>query len=119
MFDNKNIPVSPEEIDEKEKQEIIDKLAKGIVRRGLTAPAIMFLESIKPINYIGSQVMVFFEPVILSIFTIKNYRKIALIFEERGAVERVLEAIEKFENENKKNKKNKDKKNKKHPKEAE
>jgi len=106
MFNyNSDVPVSPEEIDENEKQEIIDKLAKGIVNRGLTAPAIMFLESIKPMNYIGSQIMVFFEPVVLTIFTIKNYRKIALIFEERGSIERVLESIEKFENEKKENKK--------------
>ncbi len=30
--------------------ELIDKLAKGIVQRQLTVPAIIFLESIKPLS---------------------------------------------------------------------
>jgi len=108
MFDYKNTPVSPDEINEKEKNDIIKKLAQGIVNRRLTAPSIMFLESIKPMNYIGSQLMIFLEPVILSIFNVTNYRKIALILEERDTIEKILFEIENFENEkNKKNKENK------------
>lgn len=94
-------PVSPEEISEERKKEVMGKLAEGIVNRRLTAPAIMFLESIKPLNYISSQVMIFFEPVILSIFSISQYREIAVILEERGAIERIIEMIEEYDSKSK------------------
>lgn len=94
-------PVSPEEISEERKKEVMGKLAEGIVNRRLTAPAIMFLESIKPLNYISSQVMIFFEPVILSIFSIAQYREIAIILEERGAIERIIEMIEEYDSKSK------------------
>lgn len=112
-----NQPVSPEEISEERKKEILSKLADGIAGRRLTAPAIMFLESIKPLNYISSQVMIFFEPVIMSIFSIAQYREIALILEERGAIEKLITMIEDCENKakaeakkDKQNKNNKDSK---------
>lgn len=102
---NNNIPVSYTEIPEEKKNEIIDKLARGIVNRQMAVPAIMFLESIKPMNFIASQLMVFFEPVILALFTVSNYREISLVFEERGSVEKIIQRIEYFENESKSNKK--------------
>lgn len=98
MLDNFQ-PVSPEEISEERKTEIIEKLAKGIVKRRLTAPAIMFLESIKPINYIGSQLLIFLEPVVLAIFPISQYREVAIILEERDSIEHIIKAIEKFDDE--------------------
>lgn len=98
MLDNFQ-PVSPEEISSERKKEIIDKLAKGIVRRRLTAPAIMFLESIKPINYIGSQLLIFLEPVVLAIFPISQYREVAIILEERDSIEHIIKAIEQFDDE--------------------
>ena len=84
-------PVSPDEI--------INKLANGIVKRRLSAPIIMFLESVKPMNYLGSQLMIFLEPVVLAIFNVTQYREIALILEERGSIERILTAIERIDDE--------------------
>lgn len=98
MLDNFQ-PVSPEEISQERKEEIISKLAKGIVKRRMTAPAIMFLESIKPINYIGSQLLIFLEPVILAIFPISQYREVAVILEERDSIEHIIRAIENYDDE--------------------
>lgn len=94
-------PVSPEEISEERKDEIINKLANGIVKRRLSAPIIMFLESVKPMNYLGSQLMIFFEPIVLAIFNVTQYREIAVILEERGSIERILLAIERIDDEDK------------------
>lgn len=94
-------PVSPEEISEERKDEIINKLADGIVKRRLSAPIIMFLESVKPMNYLGSQLMIFFEPIVLAIFNVTQYREIAVILEERGSIERILIAIERIDDEDK------------------
>ncbi|MDD3804248.1 MAG: hypothetical protein PHW02_07705 [bacterium] len=108
MSDN-FIPVSHTEIPQERKKEIISKLAKSIVERGLTAPAIMFLESIKPMNFLGAQVMIFFEPIILTFFNIKEYREASLMFEERETVENLIHEIESEENRIKEDKKIKEK----------
>ena len=45
-------------------REIISNLAKKIVRHGMSIPVIFFLEMVKYMSFIGSQLMVFFGPVI-------------------------------------------------------
>ena len=104
MLDNYQ-PVSPEEISVEKKNEIINKLAEGIVKRRLTAPTIMFLESVKPMNYLGSQLMIFLEPVVLSIFNITQYR-------ERDAIETIIKAIEKTDDDMKYKEREEKRKNK-------
>ncbi|MEJ5307611.1 MAG: hypothetical protein WHT27_04875 [candidate division WOR-3 bacterium] len=98
-------PVSPKEIPLERKEEILKKIAESIVKRGLTAPAIMFLESIKPMNFISAQIMIFLEPIILTFFNISEYREASLIFEERDSVEKLIKYIEEVENTHKRNKK--------------
>ena len=44
-----------------EEEELLRKVAQKVVDRRMTVPAIIFLESVKPLSYIGSQVMVFLE----------------------------------------------------------
>ncbi len=111
MLDNYQ-PVSPEEISVEKKNEIINKLAEGIVKRRLTAPTIMFLESVKPMNYLGSQLMIFLEPVVLSIFNITQYREVAVILEERDAIETIIKAIEKTDDDMKYKEREEKRKNK-------
>jgi hypothetical protein len=88
-----------QEISEERKEELLTNLAKGIVDRGLTAPAIFFLESVKPLNFIGSQAMIFFEPIVRTIFPWHQYSEFAVILEERSTLERLLLAIEDAEEE--------------------
>lgn len=80
-----------------EEQELMDRIAKRIVKWGMTVPAIMFLESVKPLNYIGSQVMVFFEPFVGAIFDLKDYTRFQQMMEKRHNVENLLLTIEKFD----------------------
>ena len=60
----------------------------------MTAPAILFLESIKPLNYIGAQAMIFFEPIVQSLFNIKDYDVFRQAMERRENVENLLQKIE-------------------------
>ncbi|MDP3024981.1 MAG: hypothetical protein Q8O10_05550 [candidate division Zixibacteria bacterium] len=80
-----------------EQQEILDKIAKKVVLWKMSTPAILFLESVKPLNYIGSQMMVFFEPFVQTLFSWKDYDEFRKIMEERENVERLIQAIEKFD----------------------
>jgi|SRR3990170_794685 len=92
-------PKSPKEEKEltPEQQEILDKIAKKVVLWKMSTPAILFLESVKPLNYIGSQMMVFFEPFVQTLFSWKDYDEFRKIMEERENVERLLQTIEKFD----------------------
>lgn len=47
-----------------EERTALDNLAKSINDRRMTAPAIMFIESQRHMNYIGSQFLVMAEPVV-------------------------------------------------------
>ncbi len=85
-----------EELTQEEK-DILDKLARGIVSRGLTTPSIMFLESVKPLNFLGSQVMLFFRPIVGAIFPTTSYDRMETILEKRRSVEWLIVKIEEFE----------------------
>lgn len=73
---------------------ILDKLAHKVVEWQMTAPAIIFLESVKPLNYIGSQAMVFFEPIVQAVFAFKDYNTLRTALERRESIEVLLQKIE-------------------------
>jgi hypothetical protein len=85
------------ELSPERRDELIEKISRAVVERNLTAPAIFFLESTKPLSFIGSQVMVFFDPLIRSVFTLKGYNDVRLALEERENVDRLLVAIERYD----------------------
>lgn len=78
-----------------EDRELLDKLAEGVVKRSMTPVAVFFLESMKPLGYVGSQLMVFLRPVIQSIWSNPaTYDRLAHILEKRGSLELLLRRIE-------------------------
>ena len=83
-------------------KEIISNLAKKIVRHGLAVPAIFFLEMVKYLSFFGSQLMVFFGPIITVFITSSSYYKYAELLEDRKNVEFLLIELERLES-NKKN----------------
>ncbi len=87
------------EMTEARKDEIIRKLAAKVVEMRLTPVAIVMLESSKPITFVGSQLMVFFQPVYAAVFPATPYNEIATLLEDRANVERLIQEIEKSEEE--------------------
>lgn len=77
-----------------EEDAVLEKLAKKTVQRGMAVPAILFLESVKPLNFIGSQVMIFFEPVVQSLFNFRDYDTVRGALEKRQTIEILLLKIE-------------------------
>lgn len=78
-------------------EEILEKIAKKVVYWKMSVPAILFLESVKPLNYIGSQMMAFFEPFVQTVFSWKDYEEFREMMEQRGTIELLLQRIEKSE----------------------
>jgi hypothetical protein len=74
--------------------DLISKLADIVVRRNISVPAIMLLESVRPLNFVGSQAMVFFKPIISRFFTSAEYDKLATILEKREVIDLLIKEIE-------------------------
>jgi hypothetical protein len=91
---NYEIPTVLEDIPESEQHALLEKLAQWIVRRSLTTPAIIFLETGKPLNFLGSQLLLAFSPFIQAFFKGEQYHKIALILEKDENVELLIQFIE-------------------------
>lgn len=76
---------------------VLEKVARKVVEKSMTVPAIVFLESVKPLNYIGSQTMVFFEPIVQSLFNLKDYDTLRTALEKRQTIEILIQKIEAFD----------------------
>ena len=74
--------------------ELLDKLAKGIVARRMATPALLFLRSVRPLNFVGSQALVFLRPFLTSLFRQADYDRITTILERRESLGALVEAIE-------------------------
>ena len=83
-----------EDIPEAEQRALLEKLANWLVRRQLTAPAILFLETGKPLNFLGSQLLLAFSPFVQAFFRGEQYHKLALILEKDENVELLIQLIE-------------------------
>lgn len=83
-----SVPLTPRQ------EEIVDRLAAKVVEWKMAVPAILFLESVKPLNYVGSQVLVFFAPIVTTVFSTADYAELTGILEHRGNLEVLLKRIE-------------------------
>ena len=60
---------------------ILSKFAHRIVDKGMTVPALFFLESTKYVSFIGSQIMVFFGPMLTSFINSEKYYNFSELLE--------------------------------------
>ena len=86
----------------KSDRQLISSLAQKIIRHGMAVPAIFFLEMVKYMSFIGSQLMVFFGPIITIFIQSESYYQITHLLEERQNVEFLILEIERLEFDNKK-----------------
>lgn len=80
-------------------EELLRKVAGKAVRMGLAVPAVFFLESSKPLSFIGSQALVFFEPFVKAFLNLSSYDRFSALMEDRKNVERLIRLIEQLEDE--------------------
>ena len=85
--------MSEEEISEDDRA-LLAKLSDWLVERRLETPAILFLESVRPLSFVGAQGMYFLEPFARAIFNVKDYERLARMLERRENLELLVRAIE-------------------------
>lgn len=85
------------DISEEEEEELIEKVAEKIHEYEMETPAILYLESFKPLAYIGGQMgRLFVSPYLPALskeLGIKG-EKILRVFEKRENVEKLIELLE-------------------------
>ena len=80
---------------ETEEEEIIDNLAKFLVKKGLATPAIFLLESIKPMSFIITHNLLAFGVPILGPFVDeRTAAKYAAVLQKRENIERLISRME-------------------------
>ncbi len=80
-------------------RKLADRLAGFVVGRRMTTPALMALESSRPLGFIGSQVLVFIAPFASLLFSTEEYERLTRLVEKRRGVDLVIDAIVARENE--------------------
>jgi hypothetical protein len=72
----------------------IDKTVNKISNLGLTAPTILLLEAHKPLAFLGSQILLIFQPT-LDIFFPENFiRNTAELLADSGQLEQLISKLE-------------------------
>lgn len=85
-------------------RDLVERIASWLAPRKLAAPAILFLESSRPLSFVGSQAMVGAAPVVHAIepllrllgpeFTAADFDRLAGLFERRDGLELLIIEIE-------------------------
>lgn len=76
---------------------LIERVAERIVRMRMTVPAIFFLESSKPLAFLGGQLLIFLEPFVQTLFNFRQYQQFALMMEDRDNWEKLIRRVEDLE----------------------
>ena len=76
-----------------EERALMERLARLVVRRRMTAPALMALESTRPLSFIGSQVLAFAGPMLKLAFSPAEYDRLQGLLERRRSIDWIIEAI--------------------------
>ncbi len=80
-----------------EQRAIIETICGEVVRRRMALPALMALEMSRPLNFIGSQAIHFFTPIISALTDADAHKHLAEFLERRGSVEYLCGRIEELE----------------------
>jgi hypothetical protein len=80
-----------------EDEVLIRKVAERLVRMRMTVPAIFFLESSKPLAFVGAQLLIFLEPFVQTLFNFAQYQRFAALMEDRENWERLIRKLEDME----------------------
>lgn len=84
-----NAPLS-----ESEREELLEKIANGIVKRGMSVPAVLFLEMHKPLSFLAGQGLIVASPFVAPLVGYENLRAGTRLLADRENIERLIRRIE-------------------------
>jgi hypothetical protein len=78
---------------EEQRDELVEEVAREIQLRGLTTPAVHFLQASRPYRPLGANAMLFFDPVLHGLFGGGLPNVSALLADEDG-IEQLIDRLE-------------------------
>ncbi|MBL9150723.1 MAG: hypothetical protein JNM94_18705 [Phycisphaerae bacterium] len=82
-----------------EERETLDRILTVVVRKGMTTPAQLFLESARPMNGVGANALRFFEPMVSAVVDRDALVRLANFLERRGSVDWMCRRLDELANE--------------------
>ncbi len=82
------------------REDLIDHFAQRVVQMGMTAPAILFLETYKPISFLGAQLLLFSEPFLNWLIHPTDLRDFTVLIQDEAGTEALIERLESFHRNN-------------------
>ncbi len=73
---------------------LLRRVAVRVVELHLEVPAILTLESVRPLSFVASQAMIFFQPLVQALLRFSDYQRFAALAERRDALETLTTLIE-------------------------
>jgi hypothetical protein len=83
---------------EEQREELVEQVAREIQLRGLTASAVHFLHASRPYRPLGANAMLFFDPVLRSLFGGDLAEATAILADDDG-IEQLIERLEELDEE--------------------
>ena len=87
---------TPYEISEEQRDELVEQVAREIQLRGLTGPAVHFLEASRPYRPLGAPAMLFFDPVLRDLFGGESPSATELMADDAG-IEALIDRLEELD----------------------
>jgi len=78
-----------------EEQAFMERFTDAIVKRHLTVPAIFFLESMTPVNFVASQAVAFFTPIVQIFLKAGDLDILQRLLEDRRFLPTIIRLMEK------------------------
>lgn len=77
-----------------EETALLEKVARLITQRGMAMPALLFLESVGPLNFLGSQVLHGLRPFLELVCDATEMERLATILERRDSIPRLVSLLQ-------------------------
>ncbi|TME81657.1 MAG: hypothetical protein E6I45_07520 [Chloroflexi bacterium] len=87
----------PEQVQE-QRDDLVEQVAREIQLRGLTAPAVHFLQASRPYRPLGPNAMLFFDPVLRGLFG-GEFASASEILADDDGIEQLIARLEEIEEE--------------------
>jgi len=89
------MPIEPTE---EQREELVEQVAREIHLRGLTGPAVHFLEASRPYRPLGANAMLYFDPVLRGLFGGESASASEILADDAG-IEQLIVRLEELDDE--------------------
>jgi hypothetical protein len=77
-----------------DEEALLERIARRVVELRLELPAILTLETVRPVSLLAGQAMTFFAPFVQGVLALPDYERCARLIERREAVAALVRRIE-------------------------